>query len=221
MVTLLVAAPALPFVVTIAVAAVPVIAFSPNLVDVRWVRRNRDVSCRSLFDGRWPCGSGNPPLFALSSEGGDKDEDDFEEEYDDDEENIKPYGNRSLAWTKRYRRLNPYEKVRKRVLKFGHRSKADWDECVANGFQGQYVPARPDEMYAPEWVSWEEFLGLMRPYDETRNLAVNVLGLKSFDEYILFIRQNPKRAEGLRIPLRPDLVYKSEWVDEDHFFSQK
>ena len=82
------------------------------------------------------------------------------------------------------------------------------------------VPNRPDEMYAPEWVSWEEFLGLMRSYDETRHLAVNVLGLKSFDDYILFVRGNPKRAEGLRIPVRPDLFYKEEWVDEDTFFSR-
>ena len=33
--------------------------------------------------------------------------DDFE---DDDEITIKPYGNRSLAWTLQYRKLNPYDK---------------------------------------------------------------------------------------------------------------
>jgi hypothetical protein len=82
------------------------------------------------------------------------------------------------------------------------------------------VPNRPDEMYAPEWVSWEEFLGLMRSYEDTRNLAVNVLGLKTYDDYILFVRGHPKRAEGLRIPVRPDLFYKEEWVDEETFFSR-
>ena len=82
------------------------------------------------------------------------------------------------------------------------------------------VPNRPDEMYAPEWVSWEEFLGLMRSYEDTRNLAVNVLGLKTYDNYILFVRGHPKRAEGLRIPVRPDLFYKEEWVDEKTFFSR-
>ena len=82
------------------------------------------------------------------------------------------------------------------------------------------VPNRPDEMYAPEWVSWEEFLGLMRSYEDTRNLAVNVLGLRTYDDYILFVRGHPKRAEGLRIPVRPDLFYKEEWVDEETFFSR-
>ena len=98
--------------------------------------------------------------------------------------------------------------------------RSDWDKALSSGMLRQYMPNRPDEMYAPEWVSWEEFLGLMRKYDDTRNLAVNVLGLKTFDDYILFVRRNPKRAEGLRIPLRPDLFYKDQWVNEDTFFQR-
>ena len=72
--------------------------------------------------------------------------DDEEHDEQDEDDTIEPYLNRSLAWTLRYRKLNPYEKVRRRVLNFGNRSKEDWDECVANGWQGQYVPARPDLM---------------------------------------------------------------------------
>ena len=29
-----------------------------------------------------------------------------------------------------------------------------------------------------------------------------------------------KRAEGLRIPVRPDIFYKDEWIDEDSFFDR-
>lgn len=145
---------------------------------------------------------------------------DYEDDEDDDDVAIKPYRNRSLAWTKRYRQLNPYERVRKRVLGFGHRSKSDWDDAVSSGQLGQYVPSYPDEMYAPEWVGWDEWLGIMRSYDDTRNLARNVLGLKSLDEYVIFVRSNSKRAEGLRIPVRPDIYYKDEWIDEDSFFGR-
>lgn len=60
----------------------------------------------------------------------------------------------------------------------------------------------------------------MRSYDDTRNLARNVLGLKSLDEYVIFVRSNSKRAEGLRIPVRPDVYYKDEWIDEDSFFGR-
>ena len=89
----------------------------------------------STSDGSEEESSSTEPAF-------DWDDDDEQ----DDDDIIQPYLNRSLAWTLRYRKLNPYEKVRRRVLSFGHRCKEDWDECVANGWQGQYVPARPDLM---------------------------------------------------------------------------
>jgi hypothetical protein len=153
-------------------------------------------------------------------EAGEEDDDEEDDDDDGDDSSIKPYRNRSLAWTKRYRQLNPYEVCRKRVIRFGHRSKEDWDEAVSSGQLGAYVPSHPDEMYAPEWLSWDEWLGLIRPYNETRHLAVHVLGLKSLDQYIIFVRSDPKRAEGLRIPVRPDLRYKDEWTSEQDFFSK-
>lgn len=173
---------------------------------------------------------GMPFIVRLSGSASSNEEEELEEcddDYEDDDDDydddvpIKPYGNRSMAWTRRYRRLNPYEKVRNRVLTFGHRHKEDWDDCVASGLQGAYVPQRPDEMYADQWVSWDEFLGVMRSYEDTRQLAVNVLGLKSLDEYIIFVRSDPKRAQGLRIPVRPDLKYKNDgWIDEATFFTK-
>jgi hypothetical protein len=170
---------------------------------------------------RWESLLFSTPSANGSSKNDDGDEnveDNVDDDDDDEDDDVQPYGSRSLSWTKRYRKLIPYEKCRQRVIRFGHRNKADWDEAVSSGLLGAYVPARPDEMYAPEWVSWDEWLGLMRSYEETRHLAVNVLGLQSLDEYINFVRQNPKRAEGLRIPVRPDIKFKEEWTSEEDFF---
>jgi len=87
-------------------------------------------------------------VFLVSSEGysgpdheevgreEDEEEDEEEEDDDDDEITVKAYRNRSLAWTLRYRKLNPYEQARARVINFGHRSKADWDEAVSSGQLG-------------------------------------------------------------------------------------
>jgi hypothetical protein len=36
------------------------------------------------------------------------------------------YENRSLAWTKRYRKLFPYESARKHAISLGRTSKAEW-----------------------------------------------------------------------------------------------
>ncbi|KAL7443001.1 hypothetical protein ACHAXH_008883 [Discostella pseudostelligera] len=157
---------------------------------------------------------------SINNDDNDTDDDDFDEDDNDDVPTVKPYRNRSLAWTLRYRKLNPYEKARARVISFGHRSKEDWDEAASSGQLGQYVPTYPDEMYAPEWVGWDEWLGLMRSYNDTQQLAASILGLKSLEEYYFFVKSDSKRAEGLRIPLRPELYYEDEWIDEKSFFRQ-
>ena len=175
-------------------------------------------SCSSLKAFRFITSN----CFAIRNDVSHEDDEDYDDDDDDDDDDehskIRPYRNRSLAWTLRYRKLNPYITARARVINFGMRSKEDWDDAMSSGQLGQYVPCYPDEMYALEWISWEEWLGLMRSYNETQHLAKNVLGLKCLDDYLLFVKGNTKRAEGLRIPVRPDLYYEDEWIDEQSFF---
>ena len=139
---------------------------------------------------------------------------------DEEEDEIpKPYRRRSLRWSNTYRKLLPYEQVRQAVLKMGFISKEDWDESVADGRVNPYVPNHPDEMYPDEWVSWDEFLGLRRSYEETKNMVQNVLHLHTMEEYTRFVREDSRRAEGLRIPLKPDIVYRDcGWTIADDFF---
>jgi hypothetical protein len=141
---------------------------------------------------------------------------------DDDEEPAKAYGRRSVAWTERYRRLLPYERARRTAMGLGLRSKEDWDEHLEDGkeFRGPYLPSRPDEMYAADWVSWDEFLGVVRGHDDARRIVQHVLQLRTMDEYRAFVSADAKRAEGLRIPARPEVVYRGRgWVSEHHFFN--
>ena len=143
----------------------------------------------------------------------------LEEEEDDD--HPEAYRSRSLRWTNQYRKLIPYEKARQSIMEMGFTCKQDWDDYMADGkvYHGPYLPNHPDEMYADEWVSWDEFLGLMRPYDETRELVQTVLKLQNLEEYTRFIDEDPKRAEGLRIPLKPHIVYKDKgWISFEQFF---
>jgi hypothetical protein len=63
-------------------------------------------------------------------------EEDVSSYTDDGDIPVRPYRNRSMAWTLRYRQLNPYEVARARVISFGHRSKDDWDEAVSSGQLG-------------------------------------------------------------------------------------
>ena len=146
-----------------------------------------------------------------------------DEMIDEDDEVQQAYGRRSLGWTNKYRSVIPYEKARRSVMGLGLRSKEDWDEYVADGkvYHGPYLPNHPDQMYELEWVSWEEFLGITRPHDETRHIVQNVLKLKDMDEYETFVAADTKRAEGLRIPAKPEIVYKDKgWISFEHFFGQ-
>lgn len=139
----------------------------------------------------------------------------------DFEEEPKAYGNRSLSWTEKYRKLFPYEYARRQAMSLGLRSKEEWDDYLADGkvYHGPYLPSRPEEMYAEDWVSWEEFLGIMRDYNETTSIVQNVLHISDINAYDDFIRADPKRAEGLRIPLKPHIVYKDKgWVSFEDFF---
>lgn len=148
--------------------------------------------------------------------------DDSQDECDYDEESEPiAYGNRSVAWTNRYRKLLPYQYARATAMDLGLRRKEEWDEYLADGkeYHGPYLPTRPDEMYQEEWVSWEEFLGIMRDYDDTKNIVQNILQLQSMEEYSQFVKADTKRARGLRIPAMPDIVYRDKgWLSCDSFF---
>jgi hypothetical protein len=148
----------------------------------------------------------------------DKDSDDI----DDEPTTAVAYGRKSLAWTNKFRTLFPYDTARRSVMDLGLRCKEEWDEYVADGKpqHGPYLPNRPEEMYAVEWESWEEFLGLIRPYHETQYMVRQVLRLPNMDEYVAFVESNRPRAEGLRIPAQPRQYYQNlgSWQSDDHFF---
>jgi hypothetical protein len=154
-------------------------------------------------------------------------EDDGDDDIDDDDDEPSAatktaYGRKSLAWTNKFRTLFPYETARRSVMDLGLRNKDEWDEYVADGkpYHGPYLPNHPDQMYADEWESWDEFLGIIRPYDETRRIVQQVLRLRNMDEYESFIESNRPRAEGLRIPAQPRLCYQyhGTWRSDAHFF---
>ena len=143
---------------------------------------------------------------------------------DDADDDITPYRNRDLAYTRKYRRLVPYKAARLTAMRLGLRSKEEWDDIRQFGraFHGAHLVAYPNEMYAKEWVSWEEFLGVMRPYDEVKDMVQNELKLKTMEEYRAYINEDKKRAEWIRIPAKPEIFYRKKgWEGEAKFFGQK
>jgi hypothetical protein len=163
-------------------------------------------------------------LTSVSSNGNDDEVRNFEiNDTDEDISGVIPYQNRTLAWTKRYRMLVPYESARLTAMRLGLRSKDDWDDIREFGraFHGAHLVSRPDIMYAKEWISWDEFLGVMRPYREAKAM-IQSLGIESMEQYIAFVKEDIKRAESLRIPAKPKIYYRDKgWQGGAAFFDGK
>jgi len=142
----------------------------------------------------------------------------------DDDEDIQPYGNRTLAWTKRYRNLVPYEAARLTAMRLGLRSQEEWDDIRQFGkaFHGAHSVSRPDIMYAKEWISWDEFLGVMRPYEEAKQMIQEELKLSGREEYMNFVESDTQQAQLLRIPAEPEIYYRRKgWESDEAFFGIK
>ena len=172
-----------------------------------------------LANGNKKLGTRQPRTFKYSEQPSHDNEGE-----DDDDDEVTAYKNRSVAWTRRYRKLIPYEKARARAMSLGLRSPDEWDDFLQDGksYQhGPYLPSRPDLMYADDWVSWDEFLGIMRPYEDARSV-VQMIGLRNETQYRKFVMDDPKRAEGLRIPAKPEIVYRNKgWISHSHFLGKE
>jgi hypothetical protein len=107
-------------------------------------------------------------------------------------------------------------------MDLGLRSQDEWEDYWQDGkvYHGPYLVSRPDLMYPDDWTSWEEFLGIMRPYQEAQQI-VRMLQLQTPEEYQEFVYTNPKRAEGLRIPAQPHKVYRDcGWISWEDFLNK-
>jgi hypothetical protein len=139
---------------------------------------------------------------------------------DEDDAEEKPYKNRSLYWTTKYRQLLPYHTIRQMVHKMGFHSKEEWDDVLQDGGVGPYIPNHPDEMYPEEWESWDDFLGIMRSYHDTKYLVQHVLQFTNITQYQNFIQHDIQRAENLRLPANPQKYYQhvGTWISYHDFF---
>ena len=121
-------------------------------------------------------------------------------------------------WRAKYRRLLPFHEARQAVRSIGFSSREEWDDWVADGksapWLGPYMPSRPDEMYAEEWVSWEDFLGVLLPFDEAR-AVVHTLGISTQEEWWRLVAEESERMAELRVAARPHIVYADQWRGYD------
>ena len=76
------------------------------------------------------------------------------------------------------------------------------------------MPSRPDKVYAEDWVGWDEFLGVLLPFEEARR-AVHMLNIQSQEEWWELVSTRPTFVASLRVPARPHLFFKERWQGYD------
>jgi hypothetical protein len=68
-------------------------------------------------------------------------------------------------------------------------------------------------------MGWEDFLGVPLSFEEGRNVARALDGIDTEESYLDLIKGKtvPDDDPASRLPFRPDLKYKGEWLGWDDF----
>lgn len=137
----------------------------------------------------------------------------------------------------------PFDQARAMARAMGMASKEEWDEYSCPG--AYRLPSDPDNVWVNEWRGWDDWLGVMLPFDVAR-IQVRKLGLQSQAEFEAVKREselmekadpdawNGSHALRLRdggvvasdvdlgrLPIKPDLVYAQQWAGWDDFLGPR
>jgi Phage-integrase repeat unit len=125
-----------------------------------------------------------------------------------------------------------FKDARRLARSYGFESKQEFLDYSWPG--GVYqLPKNPEEVWARDWHSWADFLGITLDFHEGRRVA-HKLGVSSQNEYMEVIHafstntimtdsppSSPRsmrkvvNSEASSLPYRPDLLYKNEWKGWD------
>ena len=119
------------------------------------------------------------------------------------------------------RKLYTFAEARRKARTYGFTTQ---DEFIEYECAGTYqLPKNADEVWLEEWTNWDDFLGVPLTFDVAKEVVRQVLvkerGVDSEDTYIALIKSGDISDDELasRLPLRPDLYYKSVWTSWDDF----
>ena len=82
-----------------------------------------------------------------------------------------------------------------------------------------YISHIRHSKYIKDWRGWDDFLGVILSFDEGRKIARELKGIDTEESYLELIKSKTISDDDLasRLPYRPDLKYKDEWLGWDDF----
>jgi hypothetical protein len=116
------------------------------------------------------------------------------------------------------KKLYSFSEARKLARGHGFSSKQEFIDYDCPG--AYQLPKNPEEVWAEDWKGWDDFLGICLSFDEGRKVA---RGLKIDTETAYLTLHKEKRFSeddlASRLPYRPDLKYKDEWISWEDFLN--
>jgi hypothetical protein len=112
--------------------------------------------------------------------------------------------------------LYPFSEARKIARGHGFSSMQEFFEYDCPG--AYQLPKNPNEVWSDDWKGWDDFLGTILDWEESRRVA-RTLNVNSEEEYLKLFQEKKLRDDDIasRLPYRPDLKYSDQWVSWDDF----
>mmetsp|Transcript_32965 Transcript_32965/g.77021 ORF Transcript_32965/g.77021 Transcript_32965/m.77021 type:complete len:244 (-) Transcript_32965:128-859(-) len=121
------------------------------------------------------------------------------------------------------KRIFSWIEARRYAHSFGFETREEYQEY---GCPGAYsLPKKPDEVYAKEWVDWDDWLGTMLPFEEARERSRSQQIASNADWMELVSEAGDKNIEWFddRVPIWPDTYrkYQDKWNGWDDWLGLK
>mmetsp|Transcript_59046 Transcript_59046/g.70423 ORF Transcript_59046/g.70423 Transcript_59046/m.70423 type:complete len:155 (-) Transcript_59046:870-1334(-) len=110
------------------------------------------------------------------------------------------------------RAIFSFQDARKIARNYGFDTR---EEFLSYSCPGAYqLPKNPDVIWADEWKGWDDFLGVMLPFEEGRNVARALESVSKMEDYLALFETKviSDDDKASRLPYRPDLRYKDKWL---------
>ena len=120
------------------------------------------------------------------------------------------------------KKLYSYCEARRIARQYGF---IDRQEFIEYECAGAYqLPKNPEDVWSDEWSGWDDFLGVTLAFEDAIPVARS-LNLESASEYVeMFAAKDDIFSEdklASRLPYKPDLFYKNEWMGWDYFLREQ
>ncbi|KAL7509188.1 hypothetical protein ACHAXN_006233 [Cyclotella atomus] len=122
--------------------------------------------------------------------------------------------------SRKSKRLYSFDEARKIARGHGFSSRQEFiDYDCAGAYQ---LPKDPDLVWKDDWRGWDDFLGVPLPFEEGREVARSLVGVDTEEDYMNLIKSKtiPDNDAASRLPYRPDLLYKKEWISWEDFLQK-